>query len=204
MHLRSVGSTGLIASISLLFGLPISAARLDVVASSTSIAPGDALSITVLGDSEGETAGLMFARLHYSGPVIANDAEGPFVLESSPSDDQWNVFGSQHGVCGRPEDPPMTCIAVSAFTDFGALDLLPSTLSVFAFDTSGAAPGSTLTFQVIPEFSGFFGAGPSDVVTVQVIPEPTPASLVAIGLLALAAARRVAARATTWGRRCQC
>jgi hypothetical protein len=57
---------------------------------------------------------------------------------------------------------------------------------------------------VIPEFSGFFGAGPSDVVTVQVIPEPTPASLVAIGLLALAAARRVAARATTWGRRCQC
>jgi hypothetical protein len=93
----------------------------------------------------------------------------------------------------------MTCIAVSAFTDFGALDLLPSTLSTFAFDTSGALPGSTLTFQVIPEFSGFFGAGPSEVVTVQVIPEPAPASLVAIGLLALAVVRRVAARVTTWG-----
>jgi hypothetical protein len=136
----------------------------------------------------------MFARFFYTGAVIANSAEGPFVLESSHTTLSWQVAGPEHGVCGRPEDPPMSCIAVSAFSDLvGSLDLLPSTLSVFAFDTSGALLGSTLTFQVIPEASGFFSAGPSEVVTVQVIPEPAAGLLVALGLVAVAATARTRA-----------
>jgi len=196
MHLRGLGSVGWIASIVLLACLPAGAARIDVLASNSSVAPGDALSITVVGDSEGAVASQMFGRLHYSGDVEASDAQGPFDLRSSAGPDFWMTVGSEHGVCGRPGDPPRTCIAFSAFSDPFATDLLPSTLSVFVFDTSGALPGSILTFQVVPEFSGFFGAGPSEVVTVQVIPEPAPALLVALGLLALAARSLRAAQRT--------
>jgi hypothetical protein len=177
---------GLIASFLLLCSVPGSAARIEVMTSSTSIAPGDALSVSVLGDSEGETAFTAAVLLVYSGNAVPADATGPFELESSTPDAIWETTG-RTGACGLETFPPDSCLALEAFTDPGIRgNLLLGTFTIFEFDTSTAAPGSLLTFQAIPAGIGFFGAGPSEVVTVQVIPEPTPGLLVALGLLALA------------------
>jgi hypothetical protein len=71
------------------------------------------------------------------------------------------------------------------------LELLPSTLSVFAFDTSAALPGSTLTFQAVPDAVAFFVAGvESEIISVRVIPEPATAALLGLGLAAMAVVRR--------------
>jgi hypothetical protein len=93
--------------------------------------------------------------------------------------------------------PVGTCVAVDALSLYlfpasgPSLELLPSTLSVFAFDTSAALPGSTLTFQAVPDGVGFFVAGvESEVVSVHVIPEPAPAALLGIGLIVAALVQR--------------
>jgi hypothetical protein len=171
------------------------AARLDVLPSATSIRPGDALSITVTGDSEGAVAGLIRVLLEYDGLIEPSNAPGPFVLntEPPPLGAEWTIF-PQHGRCDAT--PVGSCIAAEAGSQLipsggPPLVLLPSTLSVFAFDTSAALPGSTLTFQAVPDGVGFFGGGAqSDIVSVRVIPEPVPAALLGLALIAIALLRR--------------
>jgi hypothetical protein len=168
------------------------AARLDVLASAASIRPGDALSITVTGDSEGSGDVLIRVLLEYEGLVEPSNAVGPFVLDSGSSD-EWTVL-PQTGRCDVT--PVGSCVAADAgslffFPELGPpLELLPSTLSVFAFDTSAALPGSTLTFQAVPDGFGFFLGGPSEVVSVLVIPEPASIALRGLGLIATALLRR--------------
>jgi hypothetical protein len=183
---------GVFATMLLICGQPASAARLDVLASATIIRPGDPLSITVTGDSEGAVEVLIRALLEYEGLAEPSNAPGPFVLNTNPPfpGAEWTVL-SQTGRCDVT--PVGSCVAVDAGsfsipTGGPPLELLPSTLSVFAFDTSSAFAGSTLTFRAVP--AGFFGAPPSETVSVRVIPEPAPAALVGLGLMAVALLRR--------------
>jgi len=180
----SVKSALMIAALSACCSLSAGAAYLDVQVSNSLIAPGDPLSVSVLGDSEGETSFTIVANLAYTGTVTPSDATGPFELLRSIGY-EWEPTALM-GRCGLEEDPPSTCRALDAFTQFSPADLLLSTFSTFEFDTSAALPGSVLTFQAVPAGGiGFFSAGPSEVVTVQVIPEPAAGLLVALGLLAL-------------------
>jgi len=180
----------------LLGSISASAARLEVLVSSASVAPGDPLSVSVLGDSEGETSRIAGAILLYSGDVLPSDATGPFELLTTNPDALWFATPLM-GRCGLAEDPASSCRAVDAFTDPSIRsDLLPGTLTIFDFDTSSALPGTLLTFQAVPTSGGFFGAGPSEVVTVQVIPEPASALLVALGVLAAATEASYRRRAT--------
>ena len=173
------------------------AARLDVLASTTSIRPGDALSITVAGDSEGATDELIRVLLAYDGPIEPSNAPGPFVLNTNPPSEYPGATWTALVQTGRCDVTPAgTCVAVDAassyfFPIFGpSLELLPSTLSVFAFDTSAALPGSTLTFQALPDGFGFFLGGPSGIVSVHVIPEPASAALLGLGLIVAALLQR--------------
>jgi hypothetical protein len=181
-----------LAMVLMLFGQSTSAARLDVLASATSIRPGDALSITVTGDSEGARAFLIRVLLEYSGVVDPSNDPGPFVLNSG-STDEWTVL-PQTGRCDVTSVG--SCVAVDAASlaipaGGPALELLPSTLSVFAFDTRAALPGSMLTFQAVPDGVGFFVAGvESEIVSVRVIPEPGTAALLGLGLIATMLLRR--------------
>jgi hypothetical protein len=172
-----------------------SAARLDVMASAASIRPGDALSITVTGDSEGAVANLIRVLLEHDDVIEPNNAPGPFVLNTNPRfpGAEWTVL-SQTGRCDVT--PVGSCVAMDAASLTNPLggpprELLPSTLSVFAFDTSAALPGSTLTFQAVPDAVAFFVAGvESEIISVRVIPEPAPAALVGLGLIVVALLRR--------------
>jgi hypothetical protein len=198
MHWRKNRFICLVAGL-LLGSLSASAARLEVVSSSAVIIPGDPLSVSVLGDSEGEASFTAAAILLFTGGVIPSDAAGPFVLETTNVSSEWfaTTFMGRCDVPELPELPPDSCLAVHAFADPSAIDLLPGTFSVFHFDTSLAVPGSVLTFQAAPAGGvgfDFFSAGPSEIVTVQVIPEPAPAALVALGLLAFVTTRRFGGR----------
>jgi len=177
------------------FGQTATAARLDVLASADLVRPGDPLSITVTGDSEDAGALLIRVLLMYEGLVEPSNAVGPFVLSTEPPfpGAEWTIL-PQTGRCDVT--PVGSCVAVDAAslaipTGGPALELLPSTLSVFAFDTSAALPGSMLTFQAVPDGVGFFVAGvESELVSVRVIPEPGTAALLGLGLAATAVARR--------------
>jgi hypothetical protein len=87
-----------------------SAARLDVMASAASIRPGDALSITVTGDSEGAFEVFFRVVLEYEGLIEPSNATGPFVLNSGSSN-EWTTF-FQHGRCDVV--PVGSCVAADA------------------------------------------------------------------------------------------
>jgi hypothetical protein len=181
----------ILATTLLIFGQSATAARLDVLPSATSVRPGDALSITVTGDSEGAFEVFFRVVLEYEGVIEPSNATGPFLLNSGTSN-EWTTF-SQHGRCDLV--PVGSCVAADAGSltnPLGgpALELLPSTLSVFAFDTSAALPGSTLTFQAMPAPNFFVEGVTSEVVSVHVIPEPATAALLGLGLAAMAVVRR--------------
>ena len=169
------------------------AARLEVIASEDTIQPGDLLTVSVLGDSDGEVGNALSALLVFEGISRPSDAMGPFVLNTTGGESgiaEWGPrFPDRYGKCETPEDPLGTCRAAEAvFIPFidPAIDLLPSTLSVFEFETSDLIPGGVIRFQAEPrEPSLFFSAGPSEIVTVRVIPEPGTAVLVALGLVFL-------------------
>ena len=193
VHSRSLIVRGpILAAALLILGHTATAARLDVLTSADFVRPGDPLSITVTGDSEGSEAVVIRVLLAYDGLAEPSNAVGPFVLNSG-SDDEWTVL-PQTGRCDVT--PVGSCVAVDAASltvpSLGPpLELLPSTLSVFAFDTSAALPGSTLTFQAVPDGVGFFVAGvQSEIVSVHVIPEPAPVALLGLGLIATALLRR--------------
>jgi hypothetical protein len=64
------------------------------------------------------------------------------------------------------------------------IGLLPSTLSTYTFDTTGAS--GDLTFTLTPEGAGFFGFGPATpLVVAQIVPEPASAALLGLGLMTL-------------------
>jgi hypothetical protein len=76
---------------------------------------------------------------------------------------------------------PNQCVGLDAFTSVFAeprIDVLPSTLSIWTFDTTGAE--GALTFRAVPDGAGFFGFEGATLVVA--IPEPATAVLLGFGL----------------------
>jgi hypothetical protein len=173
----------------LLLAIPGAAfAGLNLEAPATYV-PGEIITITVTGDSEGRIA----AEFRVS--ITFDDALAVASVERGDLDNtgfDWWLFAGATGLCGPDVSgfPPNRCLAVDAFTSYVGstrVDLLPSTLTTWQFDTTGAT--GDLLFLLEPrDPAGFFGLRGTQA-TVVMIPEPAPVALLCAGLVALTARR---------------
>ncbi len=172
-------SLALIAA--LLCSVPASAG-LNIEAPAT-YTPGDLITLTLTGDSEGRTAAIIRALLIVEPNLeLVSGAAG--MLYDSNSSFYWSQT-AEVGTCGPGGLPPDTCTAVDAFeatVGVAAFDLLPSTLSTWHFDTTHAT--GDLYFSLDPDGAGFFGL-PGTTAVVAFVPEPATALLLAVGLVTL-------------------
>jgi hypothetical protein len=159
--------------------------------------PGEVITITLTGDSEGRLDALMHAVVAFSAergvvePVAATRGD----LETSAGVLYWLHFpgsGSVDG-CGTFGLATNACLAVSAYEAYllegTPTDLLPSTLSTWQFDTTDAR--GDLVFTLAPGGVGFFDfPAATPLVVVGPIPEPVSVALVGLGLVAIGVARR--------------
>jgi hypothetical protein len=190
--------TSLLLAAMLLAAPSTAIAGLAIDAPST-YTPGDVVTITLRGDSEGRFEFSMLVELTYEETLdIVGRSAG--TLEDSNAFLSW-FRASTDLQCGAAA-PSLgladnQCIAVHAFETYGPLDLLPSTLSTWRFDTTNAS--GDLVFFLDPWDRGgqsaepFFGL-PGTQVTVAMIPEPSTALLLGLGLAALASRRACSRR----------
>jgi len=174
--------------VALPLGSEPSSAVLDLEAP-TRYTPGDVITITVTGDSEGKEDSAISSVLTIATDLTLVGVALGTLHSSHPFIEEWTHTGTS-GTCGATDLAANECLAVDAFTDsfFRSIDLLPSTLTTWQFDTTGAT--GDLLFLLEPRApAGFFGL-PGTQVTVTMIPEPEPVALLCAGLVALAAWRR--------------
>jgi hypothetical protein len=163
-----------------------------------SYTPGDIVELTILGDSSVNGDGLPpYLETGYLEVALTIDPSLSVVSSSagtlmkgdtgSPGDSWLNT--ALAGTCGEGGFAANECVAVNAFDSYnfgsGMLGLIPSTLSVFQFDTTGAS--GPLHFSLDPFGNGFFGLPGT---TFTVVPEPGTAGLLGLGLVVLARTRR--------------
>jgi len=157
-----------------------------------SYTPGDMITITVTGDSEGAEGEGISVLLTIDDALALVSVDRGTLQSSDPFFEEW-MHTPASGTCGTIGLAANQCFAVDAFVTYtiGRIDLLPSTLTTWQFDTTGAT--GDLLFLLEPDGVGFFGL-PGTQVTVTMIPEPMPSALLCAGLVALAAWRRQRAR----------
>jgi len=160
--------------------------------------PGDMVTITLRGDSEGRASVSMQVELTFEETLGIVDRSAGTLNDSS----EFRAWGrtSRDLQCGAAATglglADNQCMAVDAFESYGPLDLLPSTLSTWQFDTTGAR--GDLVFSLDPTEASFgqefFFGFPGTQITVEMIPEPYTALLLSLGLAALASRRACARR----------
>jgi hypothetical protein len=156
--------------------------------------PGDVLTVTLRGDSEGGASVSMQVELTFEETLGIVDRSAGTLNDSSA----FQAWGRTHRdlQCGAAATglglADNQCMAVDAFESYGPLHLLPSTLSTWQFDTTGAL--GDLVFSLDPTEASFgqefFFGFPGTEITVVMIPEPATGLLLGLGLAALLAFRR--------------
>jgi hypothetical protein len=159
--------------------------------------PGDLLTITLRGDSEGRKAIEMLVELTFD-PALQVASRSAGVLEDSVAFESWSRISSDLS-CGDAGllQAENQCVAVQALSFFSfpevPIDLLPSTLSTWQFDTTNAH--GDLVFFLDPwdregvSHAHFFFDFPGTEITVAMVPEPATALLLGLGLATLAVRR---------------
>jgi hypothetical protein len=169
------------ATLAMVLGMSLSAnaATLSIATDKTTYAPGETITMTITGDSEGGTAASVIGRILNTGAggtsfVSATQSQlisfGGFLPWVMGGTTGGKVFDQVGGLSPLPVDNLLTS------TVFWTAD----TLGVAAFDwlTSGTQPLS------------FFGLTSGAGHTVTIVPEPTTASLMGLGLIGLAISGR--------------
>jgi hypothetical protein len=180
-----------------LIGAPIIATAELAIDAPATYTPGDLLTITLRGDSDGREAIEMLVELTFDTALqVASRSAGD--LEDSVAFEAWSRISADL-TCGDPDllQSANQCVAVQAlsFNSFPEvpIDLLPSTLSTWQFDTTNAR--GDLVFLLDPwdregvSHDHFFFEFPGAQITVAMIPEPSTALLLGIGLAMLASRR---------------
>ncbi len=180
MHRRNLALIG-----SLLWSVP-AAAGLNIEAPAT-YRPGDPVTLTLTGDSEGREAPLLGALLTVDPSLDLESATAGTLSDSGMRYGQFFYWAQTAlvGTCGvGPYLESNECVAVDAFSagsiNSYPLDLIPSTLSTFTFDTTDAT--GDILFSLDPDGAGFFGLPGT---TLTIVPEPGTAALLGLGMVAL-------------------
>ncbi len=121
-------------------------------------------------------------------PALSYIASSVGALNDSSPFFYWEPTGVS-ATCGASGLAANVCVGVDAFTyQFlqDGIDLLPSNLSTFTFDTTNAT--GDLFFSLDPDGAGFFGL-PGTTAVVALVPEPATALFLGLGLVVLAGAR---------------
>jgi len=160
--------------------------------------PGEVITITLTGDSEGRLDPFLGAVIGFSARrgVVAPVAATRGALATSFSASVWlhYFYSANVDSCGAVGGLSASeCLAVHAtesyLPEFRPIDLLPSTLSTWQFDTTDAR--GDLLFTLEPwDPVGFFDFPAATPLVILAIPEPATAALLGVGLFALGAARR--------------
>ena len=178
--------------LAVLLAAPVSASAGLNLEAPTSYMPGDVITITVAGDSEGREAVSISLLMTVDEELTLVSVNRGTLYSSDSSVQEW-MHAPVSGTCGTIGLAANQCFAVDAFTTYTGqrADLLPSTLTTWQFDTTGAT--GDLVVLLEPDGVGFFGF-PGTQVTVTMIPEPASVALLCAGLVALAARRRARGR----------
>ena len=152
-------------------------------------APGDTVTLTVTGDSEGASTTGIFGRLLFDNPAIGN-LDGQMATQTT-----LLALGSIPWLVGTSDCTASTCNMFNQVGAFGATPAPASNLLVSTVSFVAGPPGTTANVSWEMDLGtgfalDFFGITSSPGLTLTVIPEPTTAALLGLGLFGLAAAGR--------------
>ena len=152
-------------------------------------APGDTVTLTVTGDSQGASTTGIFGRLLFDNPNIGN------LAATTATQTTLLALGTIPWLVGTSTCNASTCDMFNQVGAFGATpapasNLLVSTVSFIAGNAGTTANVSWETDPGTGFALDFFGITNSPGLTLTIIPEPTTAALLGLGLFGLAAAGR--------------
>jgi hypothetical protein len=168
--------------------LTAQAGTISTTADASSYAVSDVITITVIGDSQGDLSPSIFGRILYDPSVVA-PLGGQTQTKLKTSD------GTKWTTGGLNVDPiPNTQDSFNAIGPLGTVapDTTKKLTAVMTFHALGSGT-AVFSWQTAGGMFSFFGVqdgvGPTGE-TVTIVPEPTTAGLMGLGLLGLVVAGR--------------
>lgn len=170
--------------------LGAAAATLTIQLDQATYNPGDIITMTILGDSQGAQDIFAYGQIEFSPVAVL----GASAVVAVPPSDTVGVTWLQGGLTGNCN--LTTCIMInmipSAVVSLG-VDPLSEPFVYGTVTATAGAPGvypifwntTGLGFEL-----GFFGLTDAPAASLVIVPEPATGALLALGLVALARARR--------------
>jgi len=164
------------------------AVSVAITADQPSYLPGDTITLSVIVDATGAYDTGIYGQFSYDTAILTGGSVSQNALTSFGGFVPWVL-----GPVGCSDEPGF-CSAFNqqvSLTPYLVDQPAGFVISTITF-TAGAVGSTDLVWSTGPPYEfRFFGLTTAPGTTVQVVPEPATAALLALGLVALGAARRV-------------
>jgi hypothetical protein len=199
--LSSVASRRFASPVLLSLLLVLSASRSAVGATLTLVpdsfwyAPGQTITITLVGDSQGATDNTLFAAIPVDFDVLVDPHVERFMPPPQAGKDPWLVGASAPGAAVCPYQANRCMLLNAIYPVVGqvaGVDPANEPFTYAVFTATAGLPGVyDIDFVVTPTTQrvDFFGLTSAPGITITIVPEPGTAGLLAVGLLGLCVAR---------------